>query len=814
MNSTAYEELFTRVEASELPAPEQELVLAAAEGPACLEAYLRGDASPAAPSAEDATPPAPAPAYLEEIAVEGFRGIAGRARLPLIPGPGLTVVAGRNGSGKSSFAEGLEVLLTGTTVRWAERTKVWQEGWRNLHHDGNAVVSARLRVDGDPEPFVLTRTWSPGAPLGTDQHPAVSGAASDWSELGWDTALARFRPLLSYDELGTMFSSRAADLYDALSAILGLGEFEAVAEVLRVERLTRAKTATSAKDQLTGLRARLTASDDPRAAGLLAALTGRSPSPDAVAAALDAGHEDPGVNASGTRTLARIELPAEAAISAAVTRVTAARATVDTLAQTDATQLGALAALLDQGLVVNRLRDDPGEPADCPLCGAEGTIDTGWVIRAEAQADDLRRRSAELRTATVELTSARAALTGLFDANIPRALTAAEAAGVPVADASEAWREWTAAITLAEGDGSQISDAATWVCECLGEARGRARELDDARAAAWRPLREQTSAWILIARQAVTDALLVTRLKRCEAWMGTLLDALRHDRLAPVIDGAQANWERLRHESNVALGDIGLHASGKQRYASFDVAIDGSQASALGVMSQGELSALAISIFLPRALLPGSPFGFVMIDDPVQSMDPAKVDGLARVLAHAAQERQVIVFSHDERLPEAIRRLDIDARIIEIKRETHSRVKVLAASTPSERYLEEARSIAKSDLPQRVIPVVVPGFCRSAIEAACETRIRRDMITRGVSHAEVDKEIGTLTSVTTWLAKALGYPVAQGRELREAVERLAGPGAWTAVRVSRAGAHEQIEQIDLSSLVRDTKLLVSKLEAP
>jgi hypothetical protein len=337
---------------------------------------------------------------------------------------------------------------------------------------------------------------------------------------------------------------------------------------------------------------------------------------------------------------------------------------------------------------------------------------------------------------------------------------------VPVADASEAWREWTAAITVAEGEANQIFDAAAWVRECVGEARGRARELDDARAAAWRPLRDSTNAWILIARQAVADALLVTRLKRCETWMKGLLDALRHDRLAPVIDGAQANWERLRHESNVALGDIALHASGRQRYASFDVAIDGSKASALGVMSQGELSALAISIFLPRALLPGSPFGFVMIDDPVQSMDPAKVDGLARVLAHAAQERQVIVFSHDERLPAAIRRLDIDARIIEIKRETHSRVRVLAASRPSERYLDEARSIAKSDLPQRVIPVVVPGFCRSAIEAACETKIRRDMITRGVSHAEVDREIGELTSITTWLGKALGYPVAQGRELR------------------------------------------------
>jgi hypothetical protein len=36
----------------------------------------------------------------------GLRGIGPRQTLELVPGPGLTVVAGRNGSGKSSFAEG------------------------------------------------------------------------------------------------------------------------------------------------------------------------------------------------------------------------------------------------------------------------------------------------------------------------------------------------------------------------------------------------------------------------------------------------------------------------------------------------------------------------------------------------------------------------------------------------------------------------------------------------------------------------------------------------------------------------------------
>ena len=52
-------------------------------------------------------------------------------------------------------------------------------------------------------------------------------------------------------------------------------------------------------------------------------------------------------------------------------------------------------------------------------------------------------------------------------------------------------------------------------------------------------------------------------------------------------------------------------------------------------------------------LLPESPFGFVVIDDSVQAMAPGKVDGLARVLATVAKERQVVVLTHDERLPES-----------------------------------------------------------------------------------------------------------------------------------------------------------------
>ena len=73
-------------------------------------------------------------------------------------------------------------------------------------------------------------------------------------------------------------------------------------------------------------------------------------------------------------------------------------------------------------------------------------------------------------------------------------------------------------------------------------------------------------------------------------------------------------------------------------------------------MSQGELHAMALSLFLPRATLPESPFRFLVIDDPVQSMDPA-ASTASRASSTSRRDRQVIVFTHDDRLAQATREL-------------------------------------------------------------------------------------------------------------------------------------------------------------
>ena len=84
------------------------------------------------------------------------------------------------------------------------------------------------------------------------------------------------------------------------------------------------------------------------------------------------------------------------------------------------------------------------------------------------------------------------------------------------------------------------------------------------------------------------------------------------ERFSPVAERAIAIWKQLRLQSNVDLGGIELEGTAKRRRVTLRVTVDGTPAEALGVMSQGELHGVALSLFLPRATLPESPFRFLM----------------------------------------------------------------------------------------------------------------------------------------------------------------------------------------------------------
>jgi len=112
--------------------------------------------------------------------------------------------------------------------------------------------------------LTVSRSWAPGAALESGGRLQVSGVRRSWDELRWERPVEQFRPILSYNELGTMFSSRAGALYEALSAVLGLEDFDAVLATLRQERLAREKTSKEEKQVRTNAIPRLQAAEDPR----------------------------------------------------------------------------------------------------------------------------------------------------------------------------------------------------------------------------------------------------------------------------------------------------------------------------------------------------------------------------------------------------------------------------------------------------------------------------------------------------------------------------------------------------------------------
>ena len=145
------------------------------------------------------------------------------------------------GPASQDFAEALEVLFTGDSKRWSGKVvKIWKEGWRNLHQAHPAGVEAEMLLEGQGQAKVVC-AWDEGAALEAQKgfvqpkgKPKTSLPA-----LGWKDTLVSYRPVLSYNELGSMLDEGPSKLYDALSLVLGLEDLVNAQAALAKSRLDR-----------------------------------------------------------------------------------------------------------------------------------------------------------------------------------------------------------------------------------------------------------------------------------------------------------------------------------------------------------------------------------------------------------------------------------------------------------------------------------------------------------------------------------------------------------------------------------------------
>ena len=783
-----------------------DLILAAFHGSDAVDAALRGEAPGALISVAQSVVAAPAAVYLAAIEVEGFRGIGPPTTLHIDPGPGLTLVVGRNGSGKSSFSEALEMVLLGTNQRWEQRVKVWRDGWQNLHHR-HSRVSAQFTVDGRRQPLDVGRVWKEGD--GVDGSTLiVDGKPASPDSLGWAQQLAGYPPLLSHNELEHALDREQSKLYDALAGILGLGDLAAAQQVLQRARLSREHDAKEARDALPALRALLDRTSDERAAVVRAALSSKTWDLDVVASTVggDAQSDERSVLRK-LRDLAGLPVLDRERLNAVTTELREVHAAAERLRGTDAGRAHEVASLLQQALDVHA----HAEGERCPVCGTEGVLTYQWRVQARDEVLRLRADAEAVRKARDMLGDAIRQARQLVTAPL-KTLRDGAGASVDVAPVIALWERW--ADVAADDDAialaGHLETHGTPLIAAVADLRRAASAELERLERAWRPAAEAIALWLPMGRRALEAEREAGCLKEAERWLKDAHDELRDERFRPIAGAVQENWTALRQDSNVSLGDLRLLGASNQRRLALDVKVDGEDGSALGVMSQGELNCLALSLFLPRASMPESPFRFVVIDDPVQAMDPAKVAGLATVLARAAKDRQVIVLTHDTRLADAMSALDINATVIEVVRREQSIVELRRIQDPVQRYIEDAFAVAMSrDVPAEALRVI-PGFCRLALEAAASLAATRRLLHQGRTYADVQHVLAQPTTLNMWLALALLNDPERSGDVTGFLQKQY-PWAVEAVRECNRGTHSGKLFGDVKEFIRSIEQLTKKI---
>ncbi|OZG26380.1 hypothetical protein BH683_023705 [Williamsia sp. 1138] len=713
-------------------------VIAALESGEALREQIDGTAAPVErPSADDAEVVEPLGAYLKSITVAGFRGIGPRATLEVSPYPGITVISGRNGSGKSSFAEGLEFALTGQSYRWRnKRAKMWADSWRNLHQGNPCEVRVEFAVPG-AKVTTAGVDWADGADLvGSDTWTQVAGAKRQpgTDSLGWSNALDIYRPLLTYDEIGGLLDQEPSKLYDALATLLGLEEIQdaekRLADLLSERKQPRAVATNALRD----LKVTLQGAGDARAVDAAKLLKKRPPDLDAVTALVSGADSPQTILVAKLRAIAEISVPDLDDVVSATSLLRQKESKALALADQALDAAEHRSTLLRQALKYRDTVDDE----QCPVCGM-GVLDDGWKQHTRDFLAIEDQRLSDYRTAQTELKQARAAAEALFSGLVAVApidgvqLPSLEAYSAAVADA----RARPSDVALADHADQVMPMVAEALAELQAEATAAAASLEDA----WAPIAVKINGWLSLEHTARSSDDVVARLDAAKKWVTANANVLRNQRMQPIADRAREIWSQLRQESNVDISSITLQGARTHRKAVLQGSVDGQPAAALTVMSQGELHALALALFIPRATAQASPFRFIVLDDPIQAMDPAKIDGFISVLRTLAENRQVIVFSHDDRLAASIRQLGVPAQLLEVTRETGSSITVKTAENPAKRYANDAFALVADDsVGDDIKRRAAPGLFRLALESAAQQVFYAKRAAAGQPHDESEVE--------------------------------------------------------------------------
>jgi len=193
-------------------------------------------------------------------------------------------------------------------------------------------------------------------------------------------------------------------------------------------------------------------------------------------------------------------------------------------------------------------------------------------------------------------------------------------------------------------------------------------------------------------------------------------------------DDIQKWYEILNPKEDVGFTGIREHPS-RKRWLEILAISYGEEMSGPACLSESHLNAVGISVYLGQILGTESPFKFIVIDDPVQSMDEKHSTRFGDVVKEVLDEGyQIILLSHQNDIIEMLRNKfqdNPDFGDFEIVSYDRSGPKVQERIPPFQNYLEQAKKFKAGDATCRAASF---NFLRKATE-----RLSKDVYMKGTN---------------------------------------------------------------------------------
>lgn len=661
---------------------------------------------------------------LVRIGVRGYQGVPTETGLvlDLDPTPGITVLHGPNGSGKSSLADALDTAMRGAprppyTTGTGGKAPLWERD-----HLARGAEESEVEVvlaDGPDRLKICYRLTG----TGDSERSArlVNGDTEEEVILGdhWNSAVAGHRPVFGYAAIERCVQ-RSGELQEFLEPLLAFGgcleALEAALDEATEPTTSAARAWSQAVEQA---RTGADAVDAERRAGGdsdLPALTWPDAGTDRETWLVEHGLQDTGLP---------LPVLTDGDVDSCLDAVAAVDSALTALEEAQDSLQARLAVPLRQLLHEAQARDEHG--ATCPVCLSDGVP---WrerlndSVAALATADDQRSNAAgALRTL-------RQALQGPLQA-VLAVLGEAELPG-PLAPGEVRLRTDQEALLSALNDhGDQP------VTAVRNAARGllNALQTPDVTAAIEEGRRqsERLRQWRLARRDAIQplfdvwleDGMLAAEQpewKAAKTGLRTMQAELRSERSEALRDATGEAVQQLLMDAGVDL--VGLTVS--QREAQLEITDASGAPVRLSMLSAGQRNALLLAPLL-RTRGPG-PFGFLVLDDPVHAFDAVRIDRLAAILGRLAQDRRVVVLTHDDRLREHLQVQAASTDLRSVSRDEDGVVHVERSAPAWQLLLDDAKAALALDSAHDGIgrTDVVRGLCRMAVDDACRAALHAD----------------------------------------------------------------------------------------